>query len=133
MKYLKGNWKYRTLSNESYESGIKIPYPVVTDYISMSTDGRIDIRAGYAWDGASGPALDTKSFMRGSLFHDASYQLMREEKVSLVHLDEFDVMLVNICEEDGMWSLRRWWVYRGVKIGSGPAANPRNLKVLEAP
>jgi hypothetical protein len=36
---------------------------------------------GYAWNGPSGPTLDTRNFMRGSLVHDALYQLMREGRM----------------------------------------------------
>ena len=43
---------------------------VIERYIRLGTDGRLEIADGYAWDGPSGPAIDTKNFMRGSLVHD---------------------------------------------------------------
>jgi hypothetical protein len=30
----------------------------------------LNILEEYCWDGASGPAIDTQNFMRGSLLHD---------------------------------------------------------------
>ena len=33
----------------------------------------------YAWDGPSGPTIDTSNSMRASLVHDVLYQAMREE------------------------------------------------------
>jgi len=47
-------------------------------YLSLSPKGLLRIRTGYSWDGPSGLTIDTKNFMRGSLAHDAMYQLMRE-------------------------------------------------------
>ena len=46
-------------------------------FLSLSSDGILTIRKSYAWDGPSGPTIDTMDFMRGSLVHDALYQLMR--------------------------------------------------------
>ena len=39
--------------------------------------GRLMVRAGYAWDGASGPTWDTPATMVPSLVHDALYQAIR--------------------------------------------------------
>ena len=47
-------------------------------YVHLDTSGNLTIYKGYAWDGASGPAIDSKAFMRGSLVHDACYQLIAE-------------------------------------------------------
>ena len=65
---------------------------------------------GYGRDGPSGPTLDTRDFIRGSLVHDALYQLMREGL-----LDH------SIHREDGMTALRAWWVYQGVRLFGNPA------------
>ena len=48
-----------------------------TAFIQLTAKGKLTIKRGYAWDGPSGPTIDTKTFMRGSLVHDALYQLMR--------------------------------------------------------
>ena len=51
---------------------------IFTQFVRLDVDGTLSIAVGYAYDGPSGPAIDTKNFMRGSLAHDALYQLMRE-------------------------------------------------------
>src|SRR3990167_5137648 len=88
---------------------------------------------GYAWDGPSGPAIDTKNFMVGALVHDALYQLMREK---LLDADKWretvDEELVRLTKEDGMWSLRRAWVLAGVRFGGGPSARDE-VPILTAP
>ena len=67
--------------------------------------------------------------MRGSLIHDALYQLMREK-----HLDHrtyrpvADKILQRLCREDGMSRLRAWWVYQGVRLFADPASEPSSDK-----
>lgn len=132
-----------------YQSGFK--YQLTADYhiqtkitgfyipsffLTLNKDGLLVIRRGYAWDGPSGPTVDTLTFMRGSLVHDAFYQLLRTgcflnpEKVRR----QADKLLKEICLEDKMCSLRAWYVHRGVSRGAGFAADPANAKpVIYAP
>ena len=89
-------------------------------------DGVLTIRAGYAWDGPSGPTFDTPSFMRGSLVHDALYQLIREGHLPRSAKQAADDALKRICIEDGMSALRAWWVHRAVsKFGTSATINNR--------
>lgn len=122
---------------EDYEIRIDIclSYPIETDFVSLFPDGLLLIKKGYAWDGASGPAMDTKTIMRGSLVHDALYQLMREDYLYRERSrDAADRLLQKICIEDGMCKLRAWWVYQAVKRFADPYADPKNSKpVLQAP
>ncbi len=78
--------------------------------------GRLLISPEYAWDGPSGPTIDTKSFMRGSLAHDALYQLMREGKLNRHYRKYTDRLLKKICLEDGMNKFRAWYVYKAVRM-----------------
>lgn len=106
-----------------------------TDYILLTADGELTIKKSYAWDGPSGPTIDTLNFMRGSLVHDALYQLIREEYLSLVKYRPLaDKLLREMCLEDGMWAVRAWWVYLAVKWFGKPAADPANKKpIIKAP
>lgn len=106
-------------------SGIMPAGLIDTQFIKLDVNGDLLIRAGYAWDGPSGPTIDTKNFMRGSLVHDALYQLMREGHLDLAaHRDPADRLLQTLCQEDGMSQLRAWWVYEAVKRFGKPYANP---------
>jgi len=94
----------------------------------------ISIVKGYAWDGPSGPAIDTASFMRGSMVHDALYQLMRDGYLEHSYRKQSDQLLQQICKEDGMWTLRAFWVYLGVRLFANPASKPSHSKqLLKAP
>ncbi len=108
---------------------------IESDYIVLTSEGSITIKKGYAWGGPSGPTIDTLSFMRGSLVHDALYQLMREEELDKdIYKEPADILLQQMCKEDAMSAIRAWGVYRGVKIGGGPAADPANKKpIVRAP
>lgn len=131
----KSGYKYQL--KEDYVTGIDIKpeAPIITDYIALASDGTLTIKKGYAWDGPSGPTFDTLNFMRGSLVHDALYQLMRERHLDKKKYRDFaDRLLQAMCKEDGMSGLRAWWVYQGVRFGGDPAADPANDKpVLRAP
>ena len=54
--------------------------------------------------------------------HDALYQLMGDGLLPLSEREAADATLRRICLEDGMSSIRAWWVYWGVRIGGGHAA-----------
>jgi hypothetical protein len=131
----KDGYKYQLA--ETYEVTVAIhpPQDIKTDYIELNNSGHLVLRKGYAWDGPSGPTFDTSNFMRGSLVHDALYQLMRMAILSdELHRNRADKELRRFCLEDGMSSIRAWWVYQAVKHFAGSAANRKNAKtVLYAP
>ena len=103
-------------------------------YISLDPSGELVIYAGFAWDGPSGPTFDTKSFMRGSLVHDALYRLIRNRKIDPEWRKYADDLLYQICLEDGMWKWRASYVYQAVRKAGANSANPENRqKVMEAP
>lgn len=122
-------YKYQLAEDYVVETGLAQPAFITTRFIELSPSGRLTIKGGYAWDGPSGPTVDTLNFMRGSLVHDALYQLMREGHLDhKKHRDDADRLLRRLCREDGMGALRAWWVYAAVRKAAGPAAAPRNLK-----
>ena len=88
---------------------------ISTRWLDLSIRGNLWIRTGYAWNGPSGPAIATKSFMRGSLVHDALYQLERVGLLSTGQRDAVDRELMTLCREDGMWAPRRWWIYLALR------------------
>lgn len=122
-------YKYQLANEYAVDIPIKPEDEIRTDYIDLSTAGRLVIKKGYAWDGPSGPTVDTANFMRGSLVHDALYQLMRQEKLNNhQYRKAADELLRTMCREDGMSSIRAWWVFRGLHWFGDPAADPANRK-----
>lgn len=122
--YYKKGYKYQLHLPYRMNIPISPVHDIETKFINLDKYGNLLIKSGYAWDGPSGPSIDTKSFMRGSLVHDALYQLIAN--CHLERKDRFtaDKILKQICLEDGMFSFRAWYVYKAVrKYGS------RHLKI----
>ncbi len=109
------NGRYKYELTESYcRKGVDLGEFDITvaNYLYYFADLKeLWICKGYWWDGPSGPTIDTPDFMRGSLVHDAIYQLMREGKLSKKYRKYADKLLVQICKEDGMAWWRRCYVY----------------------
>ncbi len=117
MQYRKRRkWKYLVHTKVTYPTGIEVSYHKDSGLVKIDRHGFLTIEKGYAWDGPSGPAIDTKTFMQGSLIHDALYQLMREEVLPQSCRKRADEILRDICIEDGMSRVRAWWVYRAVRM-----------------
>ena len=91
-------------------------------WLKLSKAGWLEIREGYSWDGPSGPALDTKNFMRASLVHDALYQMIQEGLLHPRFRKEADQTMLDICKADGMNFFRRWYCYLAVRIFGGSHA-----------
>lgn len=103
--------------------------------VKLTSSGCLTVHPGYAWDGPSGPAPDTPELMRGSLVHDALYQLLREGHLFELEQDAeesehrhdtlrraADELLIKMCEEDGMSRPLRRLVWAAVKwFGAGAA------------
>ena len=128
----KSGYRYQLASDYVVAVGIKLT--VNTRFLVLTGTGDLFIRSGYAWDGASGPTFDSKNFMRGSLVHDALYQLMREGHIPESYREHADRLLQRMCVEDGMTAIRAWWVYKAVRFAGGPsAARGSGKPVLYAP
>ena len=133
IKY-KGGYKYQLKENYLLNTTLKPVSNINTSFIELATTGQLKIKVGYAWDGPTDPAIDTKNFMRGSLVHDALYQLMREGHLPHEHKEFSDRLLVQICKEDGMSSFRAWYVYQAVHFFGRAKTDPaEDHQILTAP
>ena len=86
------------------------------EFFQIDINGTAVIKKNYAWDGPSGPTIDTKTFMRGSLIHDMLYQAIRLRFLPNAYRKEADETLRDICLEDGMNSFRAFYVYNAVRM-----------------
>lgn len=128
----KSGYKYQLKRDFTLEIPIRPVALIGNDFVKLDDRGVLVIKSAYAWDGPSGPTIDTQNFMRGSLVHDALYQLMREGWLEAsTWRQPADRLLQQLCIEDGMSSLRAWWVYQGVRFGGGPATDPASDKPLQ--
>ncbi len=125
-------YKYQLVGDYTVDVGIDgLAEDVDTDFITLTTGGLLTVRERYAWDGPSGPTFDTRSFMRGSLVHDALYQLMRQGHLDYtMYRKRADELLRSICVADGMSGFRAWYVYQAVRLfaekNARPGENPQD-------
>jgi len=132
--FYKGGFKYQLTDSYRHQLPFSPPRAALDEWIQLDETGLLTVRHGYAWDGPSGPTIDTKNFMRGSLVHDALYQLLREGLLPENYRPLADNEMHRICLEDGMSHLRAWYVLRGVRLGGGPSASQEAVRrTLRAP
>jgi len=125
MKYTKVTYKYKLHRPETFILGASFTFQrnIATKYIDLR-GGVLKVATDYCWDGPSGPTIDTKNTMRGSLCHDVLYQLIRLKVISFSLWEDADEELLNILEDEGMsWVRRKLW-QAGLKLANGKHANP---------
>ena len=118
--YYKAGYKYQVTRDHTIRIAVRPFAEIDIDFIRLTMDGQLTIRKGYAWDGASGPTWDTRNSMRGSLYHDVGYQLIRLRLIDKAHKGYFDQLLYDVCVEDGMFKFRAaYWKWAVVNFGTG--------------
>lgn len=98
-------WKYRLTEDLELRCSIT-GIACRTEYVSLWDDGRLILRKGYAWDGPSGPTIDTADSLRASAGHDALYQLISLNAVPADFRILADRDLRRWCVDDGMSTTR---------------------------
>ncbi len=131
----RSDYKYQLAEAYQIKINIKPHSDITTQYIDLDTQGNLEVKIGYAWDGPSGPVKDTKENLRSSLIHDALYQLMRNEELyARTHRKAADQLFKDICKEDGV---SKYWAsiyYKALRKFGKPAASPENKKeIVRAP
>lgn len=148
--YLKDGYRFQNYKDVSWNSEIFPEKDIETEYIELYTDGFFIIKAGYAWDGPSGPCriigdilsligsyikvFDKikwwylKKILPGSLFHDGGYQLIKERLLPVTYRKQVDEEFRKINIACKMWKPRAEWTYWGVRFGGKSSADPKNVK-----
>jgi hypothetical protein len=114
-------WKYQLIEDYTIQTNIK-DRNLGSKFLYLNSNGELLIQRFYAWDGPSGPTLDTADFMEGSLVHDALYQLMRLGLLPQSYRKYADELLRDICRMNGMCRFRNWYTYWAVRLFAGKAA-----------
>lgn len=128
----KSGYKYQLTQDTTQSlSDLFSTVPPFCSQFFTFTYPNIIIKAGCAWDGASGIAIDTDNFMRGSLVHDCLYRAMREGSLSIAYKDLADRELVRLCKEDGMSDFRCDYVYKGVKLFGYSSATDSEIEKVQ--
>ena len=135
IEYKRG-YKYQLTAPYAVDISIALRESVTCadGYLRLDDSGILQIEKGYAWDGPSGPTIDTATFMRASLVHDALYQMIRLNVLNVAVRSFADKLMRSHCKEDGMNRARAWWIYVALRLFAGHAAVPESRKkTLTAP
>ncbi len=122
IRYCAG-YEFQLAENYSVDVGFRPLVSVsVGEWVALTDQGILSLKAGYAWDGASGPIVQSADIMRGSLVHDGLYQLMRAGLLGQEYREQADGVLKRICLEDGMSHWYAQAVYNAVREFGAQAA-----------
>ena len=130
MKFTSMDYKYQLEHDEVFQTSLRPRSDINTRFICLTTDGVLTIKAGYAWDGVSGPIRDTEHNHHAGLCHDALYQLMRMGMMSKSLWKEADNEFAKLCL---LYGTHKVWVniyIAGLKIANGKYANPKERKKI---
>ncbi|MGN8225955.1 DUF1353 domain-containing protein [Gracilimonas sp. BCB1] len=122
------HYKYTLVESYSRVIDIRPDEKLGNDFLYLDSNGKLFISEGYSWDGPSGPTIDTKNFLQGSLVHDALYQLIREQHLDFDNRKYADELLREMCMEDHMSKIRAFFVYWAVRLFGASSAKPDTLK-----
>ena len=116
MKYSEYKYKFKVEENFSIELPIRIA-DFEHQYASLK-DGVLEIKKGYAWDGASGPIINTRDTLVASLVHDVLYQAMRLNliKPNSENKKTADKIFFEILKMHGVNAIRRKVWYFAVRL-----------------
>ncbi|KAA3618533.1 MAG: DUF1353 domain-containing protein [Calditrichaeota bacterium] len=128
----RSGYKYQLAKDYHIKTSIKPDKDVDNQFISLDRQGNLVVKSGYAWDGTSGPVVDTKYNLRASLVHDALYQLMRKRKLTAKkHKDKADKLFRRICIKDGVLVPVAQVYYQALKALGKPSTDPKNAKKIK--
>ena len=130
----RADYKYQLANDYKDNIPIRPKADIATEFINLSTNGKLLVKKGYAWDGPSGPVKDTDENMRASLVHDALYQLMRNEELSTrSHRKSADKIFKDMCKADGVSSFWASRFYKALRKFGKPAASPKTKRLFFGP
>ncbi len=127
----RSDYKYQLAEGYEIKISIRPKADIKTEFTDLDTAGKLTVKRGYAWDGPSGPVIDTQDNMRASLVHDALYQLMRNKQLNArTHRKAADRVFREICKADGVSGRTANIWYKGLRRFGKPAASPANKKKI---
>ena len=132
--YFKKGYKYQVTRPFYHKLSINPFVEYLGRYYSLSMEGVLTVHIGYAWDGSSGPTLDTKNQFRASAVHDALCQLIEEGIIKESFRDSAHKIFYDILIEDKMNKIRaKLWLYCLKKFNKTYSQTRKNQKEICAP
>ncbi|PPC95250.1 MAG: hypothetical protein CTY33_00400 [Methylotenera sp.] len=102
-------------------------------FIYFYPNGQVKVKAGFCWDGASGPTIDTLDSVCASLGHDVLYKLMGQRILPSTYKDEADQWFYLRLVNDGMVGFRAFAWFKAVRLFGIPTHSMDNFKRAPVP
>lgn len=117
--YAKGYKNQVRKEDFAIDTGIQQEKAIVTEFYSLFPSGLLVAHVGCAWDGSSGPTIDSRKDKIASLVHDIFYWMMQSGELSWEHKDAADRLYRFLCVAGGMSRFRSWLRYRALRRAGG--------------
>ena len=120
--------KYKAVSHSKWKfvvtDRVEVFVPELKDKIVVSKyfdviKGLVIIHKGYAWDGASGPVVNTENTLLGTLVHDVIYQAIEEGQLDVSYRVNGDNAFYRILRERGVSYFRAKAWFLAVRLFGG--------------
>jgi len=112
----KGGAVYRTESAFQVKTEIYPLSDIRTKTGILSPDGELLMLPGFEWDGPSGPAIDTASFMESSCVHDFLYGLISNRLLGKQWRGEADKTFRQLSIMNGASKFRAYYAWAAVRL-----------------
>ena len=127
-------FQYQLVEDAEFQTSLRPKKWIRTKFVNLSPAGLLLLKEGFAWDGPSGPAMDTPASMYGSAPHDGTYRLMRFRLIARDQQKLADDDYKRFCLEAGMWEFRAWMHFNALRSFGGASTDPASERpILYAP
>jgi len=92
----------------------------------LYANGLLDVMPGYAWDGASGPVVQTDAMLRASCVHDVLYQMIRRGLLDVSFRQAADETMYQVLRRHGVSWFRAQYVYWALRAFGASSAQPHS-------
>jgi hypothetical protein len=123
--YFKEGYRYQTTRWVIVKTKIATGELICTEWFILLPDGWLLARPGYAWDGASGPAINTLNWRLPSLCHDVLCQAIAMGRLSALWADEVHAEMHRLLLKKHMNPVRAWYSREAVEIAWVPSMSSK--------
>lgn len=121
-------FEYQLVKDFSIQLPITLDKDIEEQFCTISKDGLLIVKEGFAWDGPSGPTINTANSQIAAIVHDALYRMIRHKTLPYDYKAIADKIFYDLLIEHGMFPLRAWVWYIGVVLfGKKSATKPARV------
>lgn len=126
--YMIDGFRYQLAKDFVIQIPIKLNHGIYDEYHTINRDGLLTLKRGFAWDGPSGPTINTKNSQIPAAVHDALYRMIRNDALPYSMKEVADQIFYEMLMHFGMSKFRAWIWWLGVHLfGKCSATKPSRV------